>query len=726
MADEEIKPTSSIEAGGGRDNEHETGLTGLPNLPSMTEETAHELRAEARDTQTSRAHPTENPGGRPLKRFDTLPTRRNQLLPETRRRGRTLTGQTPQTTDLPPRRQIFRRGTSILSGESGQKMGPIPERRAAPAAEREGRPSGVSDHTQASGLRSRLGTIGRQRGASIRRRPTVALEAFTSGTDAGGGDNFTLAGPAPVETLVQNQPYVDPGYAHLNPAYDQPENIRPVWGLAKPLPRVLRPGMIPTRTEVNMAQAQQQQQQQQGQGQAAVDLEQGRIEPTFKLSRISTALQNARQQRENNLMEAHGLVSPTNLHSTTSRQEPLTATSQIIQEEEPTDKPTDADVTSVELHPTRPPLSFEGRLSQSSQHSKIDPFPSLSDNDDKASVATEVAGEDDLDGDWIGQEIPLVAYDANYDEEVHNLHTHWSVIRLRFREPLAELLAVTCQLTLGFCADLAVTTSGKNASPAGNEATTDWAWGLASMIGIYIAGGISGAHLNPAISIMLWIYRGFPLRKVPVYILAQILGAFIAALISFGLYQTNIIEYGGANLKNGDTMGAFITYPRYAWINASTSFFTEFVGTAILAVAVLALGDDMNAPPGAGMSAFVMGLVIVALSMAFGYNTGAALNPSRDFGPRLALAALGYGKDLFTDVYWIWGTWCAPILGAIFGAFLYDAAIFAGGESPVNYPRKRLKRAGHKWKKRWGVRLRKLKPKKAGEDETYRRWKGGQ
>lgn len=269
-------------------------------------------------------------------------------------------------------------------------------------------------------------------------------------------------------------------------------------------------------------------------------------------------------------------------------------------------------------------------------------------------------------------------------------------------------------------------TSAGNASPAGNEVTTDWAWGLASMIGIYIAGGISGAHLNPAISIMLWIYRGFPIRKVPGYVFAQILGAFIAALISFGVYQTNIVEYGGADLATGQTMGAFITYPRYAWINPSTSFFTEFVGTAILAIAVLALGDDMNAPPGAGMSAFVMGLVITVLSMAFGYNTGAALNPSRDFGPRLALLALGYGKGLFTDVYWIWGNWCAPILGAIFGAFLYDAAIFAGGESPVNYPRKRLKRAGHKWKKRWGVRLRKLKPKKAGEDEAYRRWKDSQ
>ncbi|KAG4026367.1 hypothetical protein MFRU_041g00120 [Monilinia fructicola] len=721
MASEEIKPTSSIEAGGGRDNEHENGMSSLPNLPSTTEETARELSPPAGTAPRGRAQSTEDPGAKPLKRFDTLPTQRNQLSPDTRRRGRTLTGQVPQNNDLSRARQIFRRGTSILSGESGQRMRPIPERGAVPTTEREPRPSGVSDRTQGSGLRPRLST-NRQRGASIRRRPTVALEAATSGADLG-GDNFTLAGPAPIETLVQNQPYVDPGYAHLNPAYVQPDNVRPVWGLAKPLPRVVRPGMIPTRTEIDLAQ---QQQQQQPQNQAGVDLEQGRIEPTLKLSRISTALQNARQQRESNLMEVHGLVSPTNLQGTASRQEPLTAPSQVIEEEPSETHMKNTDTTSPERSQTRPPLSFDGRPSQTSQHSQIDPFPSLSDNDDQGSVATEVAGEDDLDGEWIKQEIPLMAYDPNYDDEIHNLHTHWSVIRLRFREPLAELLAVTCQLTLGFCSDLVVVTSAGNASPAGNEVTTDWAWGLASMIGIYIAGGISGAHLNPAISIMLWIYRGFPIRKVPGYVFAQILGAFIAALISFGVYQTNIVEYGGADLATGQTMGAFITYPRYAWINPSTSFFTEFVGTAILAIAVLALGDDMNAPPGAGMSAFVMGLVITVLSMAFGYNTGAALNPSRDFGPRLALLALGYGKGLFTDVYWIWGNWCAPILGAIFGAFLYDAAIFAGGESPVNYPRKRLKRAGHKWKKRWGVRLRKLKPKKAGEDEAYRRWKDSQ
>ena len=105
---------------------------------------------------------------------------------------------------------------------------------------------------------------------------------------------------------------------------------------------------------------------------------------------------------------------------------------------------------------------------------------------------------------------------------------------------------------LGICSDLVITASG---GAAGNESTTDWAWGLSVMLGIYIAGGVSGAHLNPAISIMLWIHRGFPLRKVGTYFLAQLLGAFIAALVAYALYRNDIMHVGGgADLRHGGTM----------------------------------------------------------------------------------------------------------------------------------------------------------------------------
>lgn len=651
----------------------------------------------------------ERPIPSALHRAGTLPTspRRNVSVNQaesTRPRGRTISAKTPniqQPRELSPRSQIFKKtplrpehnenGPSLDSITEGQKAGPTRPRG-----------SSTSDHDprfsfSSPGMRARTGTwvsMGPS-ARGIQRRPTVLMaapQAMATGRDDQ-SVNFTLAGPAPMESVAANQPYVDVGYADLNPAYEQPQNTRPVWGLAKPLPRVIRPGMVPTRSELQFQIPEAEQRRKDP------DIEQGRIEPTFKLNRVTTALQNAREERENRLFQDVGFsgtgiaspISPLARRPTTnfgSMHEPFSPSENKIDEE--------VDVGQSRLRPSSlPPVPEQAIVDGHAE----DYFPA-----DGNSVMTEKLGEDE--GDWIGEEMPLKAYDPDTDE-IHNLHTHWSVIRLRFREPLAELLAVTVQLTLGFCADLVVVTS---ASAAGNEATTDWAWGLASMVGIYIAGGISGAHLNPAISIMLWIYRGFPLRKVPVYTLAQILGAFIAALISFGLYQEGIRDFAaGASLKDSNTMGAFICYPRYDYIGGATAFFTEFVGTACLAVAVLALGDDTNAPPGAGMSAFVLGLVITVLSMAFGYNTGAAMNPARDLGPRLALVALGYGKELFTNPYWFWGNWLGPISGAIFGAFLYDAAIFVGGESPVNYPRRRIKRAGKKWRTRWVGRIRRAK-----------------
>ena len=252
------------------------------------------------------------------------------------------------------------------------------------------------------------------------------------------------------------------------------------------------------------------------------------------------------------------------------------------------------------------------------------------------------------------------------------------------------------------------------------------------MVAIYIAGGISGAHLNPAISVMLYIYRGFPLRKVPIYIAAQMLGAFLATLIAFTIFRPGLMalqesqdrlaqdQYASkpaqllAVPQASVVLANFITFPRTIWVDTSTAFLTEFTGTTILAVAVLALGDDTNAPPGAGMNAFIIGLVVALLGMALGYNTGLAMNPARDFGPRVALAVLGYGRSplspsLFADGYWFRVAWLGPLAGAILGGFLYDAMIFVGGESPVNYPTKRIKRAARKWKKRWDARIGRMK-----------------
>jgi len=106
------------------------------------------------------------------------------------------------------------------------------------------------------------------------------------------------------------------------------------------------------------------------------------------------------------------------------------------------------------------------------------------------------------------------------------------------------------------------------------------------------------------------------------------------------------------------------------------------------------------------MHALIVDFVVTVLSMAFGYNTGACLNPARDFGPRVATAAVGYREEVFTprDAWWVYGAWGATISGALVGGFLYDVAIFVGGESPVNYPRSKRRRAKDKTKRWFGFK----------------------
>lgn len=165
------------------------------------------------------------------------------------------------------------------------------------------RPSFVSP-----GLRPRVSTWAaspnphRPRGSTLTRRPSVALAAQATGRDmdAQSQSNFTLAGPAPIETIQANQPYVDPGYAELNPAYDQPANTRPVWGLTKPLPRVIRPGMMATKMELKIQIPEVERQKRDA---AHEDLEQGRVQPTLRVDKITSQLQSTRAQREKQLVQ---------------------------------------------------------------------------------------------------------------------------------------------------------------------------------------------------------------------------------------------------------------------------------------------------------------------------------------------------------------------------------------------------------------------------------------
>lgn len=201
---------------------------------------------------------------------------------------------------------------------------------------------------------------------------------------------------------------------------------------------------------------------------------------------------------------------------------------------------------------------------------------------------------------------------------------------------------------------------------------------------------------------MLCLFRGFPFNKCLEYFVAQFLGALTAAGISFALYVDAIDHLDNGRLIPNTTGIAFYTEPK-SWVSPATAFFNEIVGSAILGCTILALGDDTNAPPGAGMHAFIIGLLVFILSVAFSPNTSACLNPVRDFAPRLVASMAGYGHEAWTsnNYFWIWGPWGADITGVMLGAFVYDALIFVGGESPVNYPRIKRRQVEAKSKARW-------------------------
>jgi aquaglyceroporin related protein len=493
---------------------------------------------------------------------------------------------------------------------------------------------------------------------------------------------------------LSHEPFVQPGYVDLNPSYEQANNAKPVWSLAKPLPRVVRPGMVPTKDELlqSLANAQlpAENSQKLGLDVDPNDLEQGRIEKTADPRKMAAQVEDARLQRENAFMnkilsgETGSIKQGSRMsrNSSTRIRRPSNWEEQLSTVDEGGSHATDES----------PRRQSEYQVDDPLQTVHEEPELHL---DDELETKFEIPA---LDEATCPEDLHPLIQDL-VEDEVHNNHTTWSVIRTHHREALAEALAAYVQLTIGFCADLSVTVAD-----AGNPNTTAWAWGFATMMGIYISGGVSGAHLNPTITTMLWFYRGFPKSKMPEYFAAQFFAAFCAALTAYGLYYHSIESYISTNADSA-IINSFVTNQRESWIGPATAFFTEFLGTCFLAVTVLALGDDQNAPPGAGMNSLIVGLVVTCLSMTFAYQTGAAFNPSRDFGPRLALLALGYGSDLFLNPYWFYGPWVGATCGAFMGAFLYDFMIFTGGESPVNYPLERTQRAMKKSRMKWKRRL---------------------
>jgi glycerol uptake facilitator protein len=219
----------------------------------------------------------------------------------------------------------------------------------------------------------------------------------------------------------------------------------------------------------------------------------------------------------------------------------------------------------------------------------------------------------------------------------------------------------------------------------GITSDSDWllicfGWGMAVVFGIYVAGGISGAHINHAVSIAFASFGRFPWKKVPGYCLAQVLGAIAGAALTYLIYRDAIQAYeaeNGITRDGGDaTVGVFVTGPAGYFGDYWGPFITEVVGTAFLLLIVFAVVDLMNIPPKANLGPLIIGLGVFAIGMSFGANSGYAINPARDFGPRVLTWLMGWGDAAFPgaqgnlDAYW-WVPVVAPIIGGLIGAAFY-------------------------------------------------------
>ncbi|HWK30425.1 MAG TPA: MIP family channel protein [Solirubrobacter sp.] len=213
-----------------------------------------------------------------------------------------------------------------------------------------------------------------------------------------------------------------------------------------------------------------------------------------------------------------------------------------------------------------------------------------------------------------------------------------------------------------------------------------WGWGFAVTFGVYIAGGISGAHINPAVTIAFAARRGFPWRKVPGYIAAQLVGAFLGAALVYVVYKGAIDSYERAHhIVRGDassvtTYSIFATFPAKYFATWVGPFVDQVVGTAFLVAFVFAVVDEHNQAVGANLAAVVIGFIVVAIGLSFGANAGYAINPARDFGPRLFALIAGWGKVAIPGNYgningYLWIPIVGPIVGGLIGAVVYDVGI---------------------------------------------------
>ena len=245
-------------------------------------------------------------------------------------------------------------------------------------------------------------------------------------------------------------------------------------------------------------------------------------------------------------------------------------------------------------------------------------------------------------------------------------------------ELIAEVFGTFILLLLGDGVVAHVGLAPRLAAPAYDWNTIVFGWAFAVAVAVYVAGGVSGAHINPAVTLALAVRRGFAWAKVIPYMLAQMVGAFLGALGVYLVYHDGLVSAGMPNVWNtgpGSIFGqAFWGGTGAAAVGTysiGNAFVAEIFGTAVLLWGVLAMIDSKNLGPGANMAPLLIGFVVLAVGLSLGGPSGYAINPARDLGPRIFGTLVGT-KGLFDGFYWIGPPVIGALIGGVLGALTYD------------------------------------------------------